>query len=571
MRPDEIVKKILVARGVVSEDATAEFLSEKPKLVHDPLLLPETEAGADLLVRALSEGKRVCVYGDYDVDGVCGTALLVSFLRAAARVLGSGSKVTYYIPSRIGEGYGLNNEALREIRDAGADVVVTVDCGSVSAPETAFAKGIGLDVIITDHHDPDRENLPDCIHINPKAGPEDGAYPFKMLCGAGVAFKLCGAVMTRMEEDKSLRALLRGGVDLVSVATIADVMPLIDENRTFVKYGLSMLKRGTRLAFRALLSVADTDPAGLSARDVAFVIAPRLNALGRLQDASEGVEFFLTGDEERVWEIARRMDARNTERRRIQESCFADCMALYEAGAPGAPGADLAGQGAPGGKGRAFLLLRPEDSHEGVAGIVAGKVREATGLPCAVLSETQERKGLLKGSARGAGRLDLIALLRRHSVFFERLGGHAAAAGFLIRAENEALLGEALSLDLGEMLKEDPGLLEESRDAEIMIEASDVTPALAEALERLSPFGVGNPKPLLSLCVPAERVGGFRRMGQDGKHLRFTAEGITCVFFNGADTAFPDTGIVQIVGCPEINEWNGLRNVQLAVRYIDMI
>ena len=581
MRPDEIVRKILEARGITQEDAAREFLSKKPRLAHDPLLLPETEAGADFMVRALSEGKRVCVYGDYDVDGVCGTALLVSFLRAASRVLDPDTdpEVTYYIPSRMGEGYGLNNDAIREIKAAGADVIVTVDCGSVSAPEAAFAREIGLDIIITDHHDPDPGNLPDCIHVNPKAGPEEGAYPFDRLCGAGVAFKLCGAIQARVGDD-SLRALLRGCVDLVCVATIADVMPLVDENRTFVKYGLPMLRRGARPGFRALVEVSGAEPAKLGARDVAFAIAPRLNALGRLEDAADGVELFLTEDEGRVWEIAERMDARNSERRHIQEGCFADCMALYEAGAGDEAGAGagaeiMLGDGDGSGRGRdrgvAFLLLRPEASHEGVAGIVAGKVREATGLPCAVLSETREGKGLLKGSARSAGRLDLIALLRRHGGLFEQLGGHAAAAGFIIREENEGPLREALSLDLAGMLEEEPGLLEERRAAELEIEISDVTPGLAEALEELAPFGVGNPKPMLSLRVPAEGIGGFRRMGQDGKHLRFMAEGLTCVFFNGADTAFPETGMVQIVGCPEINEWGGQRNIQLAVRYIDMI
>ena len=547
MRPDEIIRKILEVRGIVSEEDVREFLSNKPALVHDPMLMPGMEEGAEYLLRALSDGKRVCVYGDYDVDGVLGTVILVSFLRAAARLLGSGSDVTFYIPSRIDEGYGLNEGAISSIKDEGSDVIVTVDCGSVSAAEAAFARETGLDILITDHHDPDPGNLPDCPMVNPKL---NGAYPFDKLAGAGVAFKLCAALLTLMGEED--RSLLNDLIDLVCVATIADVMPLTDENRTFVKYGLSKLRKGTRPAFRALLAVSGIEPAKLTARDVAFGISPRLNALGRLGDAAEAVEFFLTDDDGRINEIAARLDKLNAERRTIQDECFRECMELVRPGPR-------------------FLLLRPENSHEGVAGIVAGKVRETTGLPCAVLSEIQDNQGFLKGSVRSAGKLDVISLLRNHAGLFEKLGGHAAAAGFTIIDENLDRLQEALSADLSQMLEKDPDLLLEKEEAELEIGIKDVTIDLAEAIERLAPFGVGNPKPALLVKAPAGGISGIRTMGQDGRHLRFAAEGLTCVFFGGADTRFEDSGAVLITGCPEINIWNDSRNIQFAVRHIDVL
>ena len=546
---DEIIRKILEVRGIVSEEDVREFLSERPKLTHDPLLIPGMEEGTEFLLGALSEGKHICVYGDYDVDGMCGTAILVSFLREAARLLCSGSKVTYYIPSRIEEGYSLNESAIRTILNDGADVILTVDCGSVSAREAAYARELGLDIVITDHHDPDPGKLPDCILINPKLKTEDGGYPFEMLAGAGVAFKLCAALLTRMGVED--RSMLNDMIDLVSVATIADVMPLIDENRTLVKYGLARLRKSARPAFNALLNVSGTEPLNLSVRDVAFVISPRLNALGRLGDANEAVEFFLTDSDARMKKIAGNMDRLNTERRKMQEKCFRECMELARTGSY-------------------FLVLKPADSHEGVAGIVAGKVREETGLPCAVLTESQD-EGLLKGSVRSAGRLDVTSLLRKHEGLFERLGGHAAAAGFTIDHKNEEVLREALSAAVAEMLEEDPGLLDESEEAELEIETGDVGEELAVAIESLAPFGVGNPSPALLISVPAEKITGIRTMGQEEKHLRFTADGISCVFFNGAKTRFPDEGTALITGCPEINVWNGMRNIQFAVRHVDVL
>jgi len=464
-------------------------------------------------------------------------------------LLGSGSEITYYIPSRIEEGYGLNESAIRAIMDDGADIILTVDCGSVSAGEAAYARELGLDIVITDHHDPDPGKLPDCVLINPKIKTGSVAYPFEMLAGAGVAFKLCAALLTRMGKED--RSVLNDMIDLVCVATIADVMPLTNENRTFVKYGLARLRKGARPALSALLAVSGVEPENLSVRDVAFVISPRLNALGRLGDAGEAVEFFLTDDEARVKQIAEKMDRLNTERRKMQEKCFRECMELARSGS-------------------SFLVLKPADSHEGVAGIVAGKVREETGLPCAVLTETQD-KGMLKGSVRSAGRLDVITLLRKHEDLFKRLGGHAAAAGFSIDHKNEDILREVLSADVTEMLKNDPGLLDETKEAELEIETGNVGEELAVAIERLAPFGVGNPSPALLLSVPAEKITGIRTMGQEEKHLRFAADGIPCVFFGGAKTRFPGEGTARITGCPEINLWNGVRNIQFAVIHVDVL
>jgi len=564
LQPDEIIRKILEIRGIVTEEDVREFLSGKPQLSHDAMLMPGMKEGTEFLLRVLKDGKRICIYGDYDVDGVCGTSLLVLFLRAAARFLDSRSEIDYYIPSRIEEGYGLNRGAIQNIKDNGADVIVTVDCGSVSPSEAAYAREIGLDILITDHHDTDPDRLPDCVLINPKIVTEDGGYPFDKLAGAGVAFKLCSALIARMEADQSdalrdLRSYLNNMLDFVGTATIADVMPLVDENRTFVKYGGALLWKGTRLAFNVLLTSAGIDPAKLKVRDVAFSISPRINALGRLGDASEAVEFFLSDDENRIREIAGHMEKLNAERRKIQDECYRECMELIRS------------EQDEDGRGMKILLLKPSNSHEGVAGIVAGKIRDATGLPCAVLTETQDDKEILKGSVRSAGRLDVISLLRKHGDLFERFGGHAAAAGFTINYKNESILREALSAEISEMLSVEPDLLKDAKEAELEIDISDVTTALAEAIDGLAPFGVGNPKPALELRVPADKISGIRVIGQDGKHLRFAVGGIPFIFFGGAGTRFSDERTIRIVGCPEINEWNGQRNIQFAVIQVDVL
>ena len=587
MQPDEIVRKILEGRGIVSNDEIGEFLSKKPKLTYDPFLLPGMEAGTDLVLNMLSENERICVYGDYDADGICGTALLHLFLRKAALSLGSGSEIEYYIPSRTGEGYGLNKGALRIIRDQGTGLVITADCGSASADEVSYSREIGLDIIVTDHHDPDSDRVPDCIMINPKlktaAGPDviaseapvitnkasviaseakqsSGGYPFEGLSGTGVAFKLCQALADRLGAETPLRTYLHSMVDLVCIATIADVMPLTDENRTFVKYGLPMLRKGTRPCLRELLVVSGIDPGKLDVREVAFGIAPRINALGRISDASPGVEFFLTDNEDRIREIACLMNEFNTERKAIQEECFDKCMELYTG--------DLDEKGVPR---HLFLLLRPIGSYEGVAGIVAGKMREETGLPCAVLSESGDDISVLKGSARGGGRLNLIGLLKTHADLLVRYGGHSSAAGFSLFAENEGLLRERLSSDLRMKFLEEPDLLDEEAEAELEIDKDDITTGLAEAIDELSPFGNGNPRPLLMFTLNAKDISDLRYMGQGGKHIRFSANGLPCVFFGGAKTAFPDEGILRITGCPVINLWNGKKDLQFAVECVDVL
>ena len=539
--------------------AVYEFLSDSPQLTYDPFLLEDMNAGVTTLLAAIADSRRICIYGDYDVDGVCGTAMLCRYLRD----IGGSDRIVYYIPSRIEEGYGLNKEALASIRNGSvfpdsipADLVVTVDCGSVSVSEVDFAHEIGLEIIITDHHDLAKTLTPDCIHINPKRG----EYPFQGLCGTAVAFKLCCAIeeMRGRESGKEEvdKSILSGLVDLVCVATIADVMFLVDENRTLVKYGLRTIRRKRRPALNILFQVAGIDPGSANVRDIAFGIAPRINAAGRLSNAADAVELFLTEDESRILEIATRIDKLNTERRKIQDECYKECMVLHESAISGNEASPQ------------FLMLKPKLAHEGVAGIVAGKIRESTGLPCAVLSETKD--GELKGSARSVGRLDLTAFLRGRFGYFLQLGGHSAAAGFTLRKEDESLLRECLTSDLLTLVEADPDLLKEEELIDLYIESSDINFELAEALESLAPFGQGNPLPALAFSISTGSISSIKKLGTDKVHVRFQIDGLECIWFSGAEAlTLLMTGSaeeeIEIIGHPEVNKWNGRKSLQLVV------
>jgi single-stranded DNA-specific DHH superfamily exonuclease len=606
-RADEIVWRILAGRGIVTADAIEEFLSDKPKCTYDPLLLPDMEAGVDLIYSSLKSGKRICIYGDYDVDGIMSTVLLYRYFNALPDIC---PDLMYYIPSRFDEGYGLNADALRTVREAGAELVVTVDCGSVSKAEVAYAQTIGLCVVVTDHHDCEPELRPDCIVINPKR--EDSAYPWRHLSGCGVAFKVAQTIKQRYyAKDASVAAALNASLDLTAIATVADVMPLADENRTLVKYGLNFLNNGSRLPLKKLALSIGLTLGEISAHNISFGIAPHINAVGRMADAGPAVELFLTENESRMDEIIEELIRCNGERREIQDQLTNRCIEMVESRYAGDH----------------FLLLRPPGVHEGVSGIVAGKIKDRFGLPTAVLAETDRYVEMpentetdrnpatpkdaamnaetemsenaamtcetampedaaincgietsadadscgggtiLKGSARGVPGVDIIAMLRRHSELFLKLGGHAMAAGFALRAENEERLRMSLNDDMDALLDEAPDLLTKN----IMVDAEplpqEITQELADRMKRFEPTGAGNPKPRIRIASAV--VSKVKYMGNAGQHMRFTASGVPCVLFGSAKEyagIIAEGNRISVIGTVEINTWNGNSSVQMIVR-----
>jgi single-stranded-DNA-specific exonuclease len=538
------IRRILKRRGIKASNDIAEFLSEKPIRTYDPFLLRNMREGVDFILSAINENKRICVYGDYDVDGIAATALLVRALRYIT------DNVDWYIPSRFSEGYGLNKEALRNIADSGARAVITVDCGSVSSEEVAFGKSLGLDLLVTDHHNIDGRAA-DCLIINPKQ--EGDPYPFRDLAGCGVAFKLAQALRQTLSLPKDM---LNDALDLVGLATIADIVPLVDENRTFAKYGLKALNRMRRPGLRSLVEKLGFAGKMISADKVAFIIAPHINAAGRMGEARDVVELLLTDDKAVINRVTDELIAYNNERKSVQEDVFENCDKIA---------ARMIKRGAP------ICVVNAGDAHEGITGIVAGKLKEKYSRPVIILtnSASAQDSAYLKGTGRSVESVDMYELLKNHEDMFEKFGGHAMACGFLMKAVDEERFRDTLIRDMYVLLSRSPDILDvpvPEPDAEIR--PKDVNADFARRLRALEPFGSGNPMPVLA--VRNLIVSDLARIGQ-GRILRFNAGSLPCVLFRRADE-FYDTlasgNPVSVFGCPTIETYKGKQRMQFKVEWV---
>ena len=534
---------ILQQRGMTDQKDVEEFLSPKPKLTYDPFLLLNMKEGVDFVISAVENNERICIYGDYDVDGTTATALLYNFLTQLT------DNITYYIPSRFEDGYGLNNDSLAQLKKDGVDVVITVDCGAVSRKEVEYGKSIGLKIMVTDHHNMEKDTAPDCIVINPKH--YDSQYPFLGLCGCAVAFKLVQAVVRTRELDRSN---LIKPLDLVAVATVADVVPLIDENRTLVKYGLRQVNRGTRKALRILIEKLEIVPGTVDSYKIGFVIGPHLNAAGRMKNANGVVRMLISDDNREIHQIVQMLIEHNRERKTVQEKCYEESLNIVENKYIDSP----------------FLMIMPESIHEGIAGIVAGKIKEKYNKPTIVLSQSDDgREPILKGSGRSIEEIDLIKMLLSHESMFIKLGGHAMAAGFSIYASNENGLREALQKDMETLLKANPRLLTKKINYDVTADVKDMNMELAKELKLLAPFGMSNPKPVIKL--EKITVSGLRYMGSENQHVKFSCGFFDCVLFGNAQeykSLLESGDRVTLYGNPDINIWNGRESVQFLIKSV---
>lgn len=536
------VLEIIGSRGI-GEDMLEEFFSPKPKLAYDPFLLANMREGVDRLLKAVDSGKRIVIYGDYDVDGITSTALLV-------KVIGTlTDNITYYIPSRLDEGYGLHMESIDRIREDGAEFMVTVDCGSSSAEETAYAHSLGIETLVTDHHNMS-EDRAEGIIINPRLSEDD--YPFKGLAGVGVAYKLALAIAREREIPGPLMAEM---LELATVGTIADIMPMTGENRTLVKCGLRSIHLGCRnKGLRELIDRSALDYRTMKAGDISFGIAPKINASGRLGDASIGVRLLLSDDDQEIRECCSQLINANNERRRLQDEAYTRGKDLLE---------DELGRGD-------FVIVEINDSHEGVLGIVAGKLREKINRPVVVISRNGDT---YKGTGRSIPGVDLFSMLDKYRDRFISFGGHSAACGFTIDAKGMDELRADLNRDLKQMTAEEPDLLDERHAFDAEIEAKDVDLELAEALQLLEPCGKDNEVPVFA--IRNAQVSGWRFLKDDDKMARFTlvtGEGrnIDAVIFRNAAEAYEavSSGKVDIFCNIEINTWRDVRKAQVIAREI---
>ncbi|MEA2450336.1 MAG: single-stranded-DNA-specific exonuclease, partial [Thermoleophilaceae bacterium] len=526
-----VTAAILVRRGHDTPEAARQFLAADER--HDPFAFAGMADTCDVILGAVEAGAAIVVHGDYDVDGVCSTAILVRALRAL------GAEPRWYIPGRD-EGYGLSVATVERLAGAGTELLITADCAIGAADEVDRANALGMSVVVTDHHRPG-ERLPDCQIVHPAVS----AYPFPDLCAAGVAHKLVDALLTTAGADRSL---LEEDLDLVALATVADVVPLRGENRRLVREGLAPLQRTRKPGLRALMRVAGVEPAKVDEQAIGFRLCPRINAAGRLARADAALELVLTDDEARAAEVADELDILNRERRDTETRILFEAEAA-RAEHPEAPAYVLAGEG----------------WHPGVIGIVASRMVDRYHRPCVVI-------GLDGDSGRGSGRsisaFDLHAGLAACSDHLRRFGGHRAAAGLEIdRARVDDFRRAFVEYAASQLSPED--LMRRER-VDALVAGGALGLSLAEELGRLRPFGQGNPAP--TLLVPAARVTDVRPMGQDEQHASFTlasggARARTVAFRTAARTlpASADERHDAAVTL-ELNEWQGTVEPRLVLR-----
>jgi single-stranded-DNA-specific exonuclease len=513
---------ILARRGLGEPELARAFLAADDR--HDPALLGSMEAACELILRHVRADSRVVVFGDYDVDGVCSTAIAVRALRAV------GAAPAWRLPSRA-EGYGLSETVVRELAAEGAGLILTVDCGVTAVAEVALARSLGVDVIVTDHHRPG-EVLPSCPIVHPAIG----GYPFDSLCGAGVALKLSEALRSAAGLDPSAAD---EDLDLAGLATLCDMVPLVGENRRIARAGMVELARTRKEGLRALMAVAALDPADVDERSAGFRLGPRLNAAGRLARADAALELLLTEDRDRADEIARELDGLNHDRRetevRITSEAEAMCASQLSAAA---------------------LVVAGEGWHPGVVGIVASRLVERFRRPAVVIALDGESG---RGSGRSIGAYDLHAGIGSADERLIRFGGHRMAAGLEIHRDEIDGFRAALARHAGEALCPDD--LVPVQEVHAIVPAGALGLELAEELERIGPFGAGNPAPVL--LVPAARIEHVTAMGKGGEHARFTLSGGSArargVAFRTSQSALADTGATEhdVAVALERNRWNG--------------
>jgi single-stranded-DNA-specific exonuclease len=529
----------LVNRGMASADAARRYLDPGIEDLHDPFLLRDLDVAVSRIQRALSGGERIFVHGDYDVDGITSTFLLYSVLRDL------GGRVEVRIPHRTRDGYGLSVEAMNEARRNGCTLVITVDCGVTAVEAVAHGREVGLDSIITDHHEPAAVLPPAVAVVNPRR--PGCAYPFKSLAGVGVAFKLAEALL----RGRGGLGQAREYLDVVALGTIADVVPLVGENRVLARLGLESLNRTPRMGLKALMEVSGLSGRAVTSRQVAFLLAPRINAGGRMGNAEQGLRLLLARDPAEARDLAQSLEDDNQRRRQFDEEALTEAAARVES--------------EPGWEDRASILLWSERWHPGVLGIVASRLVEHFHRP-AVLVRLDGERG--RGSGRSVPGLDLNAVLAECSDLLEAYGGHAFAAGLTVHRSRLPELRERMERLVGERLSEDSRApLPEIIDADVKLADCDL--GLVDWLERMSPHGLDNPEPLFQAA--GLTVEGVTTAGQ-GRHLRLqVSEGTGSVEAIGFGLGSWESEIRRARRCtlafvPTRNEWRGETRVQLKVK-----
>ena len=537
-----IIARIMLNRGIDSMQDAKDFFNVELAQLHDPLLMADMAKAVERLARAISRQERVLIYGDYDVDGTTGTALLTLALRAL------GYHAPHYIPDRMREGYGLSLPGVEKAKAAGTDLILAVDCGVTALKEIARARELGMDVIVCDHHQPGGQLPPANALLNPKRN--DCPYPFKELCGVGVAFKLMQALFRQLKHDENE---LYRHLDLVAIGSAADIVPLVDENRIFVKHGLERLNRTENVGLRALLQVCGLQTTLLDSGQVLFVIAPRINAVGRMGDAGRAVNLLISENAAEALAIAQILDAENRERRSVDDETYREAVEIIETQCD--PVHDTA------------FVLHQDHWHSGVIGIVASRVVEKYYRPTVMISTTN---GVGKGSVRSISGFDIHHALSQCADILKAFGGHKYAAGLTIDLALIPTLRQRLQAVARQMLTDDMLVPKLRIDGEIRL--SEIENRLVNFLKALAPYGPQNMRP--AFVSRGVRVAGTPQI-VGNNHLRFHVaqdnKRLDCIGFGLGDKLHllnNGKSEIDLAYLIEENTYQGRTSLQLRVKDI---
>lgn len=535
-KTEPLITKLLLDRGMESEEAVEAFLHPTLDEMHDPFLFEGMEIAVKRIQRAVSSGEQIWIYGDYDVDGITSITVMCKYFKHI------GIHVNYYIPDRHDEGYGISRVGIDHIKKSGGTLIVTVDSGITAVDEVAYANEQGIDIIVTDHHEC-QETIPSAVAvINPKLE----GYPFKMLCGCGVALKLIQALMNAEFED-----FVSEVIDIAALGTIADIVPLTDENRIITKIGLAQMQKSTTPGIRALIKEANLEGKEINAGHIGFVIAPRINASGRIGDPKVAVEMLLTEDAGRAEEIAASLSALNSERQAQERVILEEAVAYIEANI------DLERE--------KVMLVCGRDWHTGIIGIVASKLCDRYARPVVILNVEDDEA---KGSARSVEGVNIFEILNAFKHFYLKFGGHEQAAGLTLKSENVEKLKMAL-LEYSEAHLSFKDLIHKRR-VDGVLKPQLVNHKLIDEIDALKPFGLANPKP--QFVFENLILEDFKCIGKDQNHLKMIVNDSTRVYdalaFNQAELSryLRRSDTVHLLLNLEINHFMGVETIQFLIK-----
>ena len=494
----DVLARLLILRNIKSFTQAKSFFRPSIDSLHNPFLMDGMDTATMRTIKAVTENEKICIFGDYDVDGTCATALLYLFLKEL------DANIDFYIPKRLTEGYGLSAAGVDHVKSIGATLLIAVDCGITAIEETEYANKLGIDVIICDHHQP-KEILPNAFAVLDPLKPSCG-YPFKYLSGAGIAFKLAQGVADRIGK----RILPLKYLDLVAFAGAADIVPLSDENRILVKEGLNIVNNDPRPGIEALIESAGIRPGALTSGQIVFTIAPRINAVGRLGDAHRAVDLLITENKDEALQLAQVLETENYERRKLDVDTFDNALTLVESSL------DLQNELA--------IILHQQDWHPGVIGIVASRLVEKYYRPTIMLTTVD---GVAKGSARSISKFNIYEALRKCEDLLIHFGGHRAAAGLAVEVDKLEEFRTRFNNIVKESLLKDDLFPEITIDSKIKF--SEITPKFLRILEQFSPFGHGNMRPVF-LCEDVKVANPPRIVGTNHLLVTLKQDGCEKVF-----------------------------------------